>query len=203
MLDLRDCAESVKYYAVSECNHRTRHVCALCLRALYKKLDCKVSVTSIIIDLICIVIFNQRTKEPQPTVIFTVSPDTSFASYTPNGIPLYDMNPAILFETQEILLKLTEWRSLCMYYASIFPIPPVTTSLRDGATLNCTLVVLMRNSCGAEQFASFLCTNVSVTCAQRRNLSFGSHGQDEPTLRRIQKKVCHGVLYTRYQLMPF
>lgn len=34
------CAEPVKYYAVSECNHRTCHVCALRLRALYKKTDC-------------------------------------------------------------------------------------------------------------------------------------------------------------------
>ena len=44
------CAEPVKYYAVSQCNHRTCHVCALRLRALYKKLDCtfcKVRVTSI------------------------------------------------------------------------------------------------------------------------------------------------------------
>lgn len=34
------CAEPVKYYSVSACNHRTCHVCALRLRALYKKLDC-------------------------------------------------------------------------------------------------------------------------------------------------------------------
>jgi hypothetical protein len=34
------CAEPVKYYCVSECNHRTCHVCALRLRALYKKMDC-------------------------------------------------------------------------------------------------------------------------------------------------------------------
>lgn len=34
------CAEPVKYYSVSLCNHRTCHVCALRLRALYKKLDC-------------------------------------------------------------------------------------------------------------------------------------------------------------------
>lgn len=34
------CAEPVKYYAVPECNHRTCHVCALRLRALYKKMDC-------------------------------------------------------------------------------------------------------------------------------------------------------------------
>ena len=34
------CAEPVKYYSISECNHRTCHVCALRLRALYKKTDC-------------------------------------------------------------------------------------------------------------------------------------------------------------------
>jgi hypothetical protein len=34
------CAEPVKYYSVSECKHRTCHVCALRLRALYKKTDC-------------------------------------------------------------------------------------------------------------------------------------------------------------------
>lgn len=34
------CAEKVKYYSVSECNHRTCHVCALRLRALYKKKEC-------------------------------------------------------------------------------------------------------------------------------------------------------------------
>lgn len=34
------CAEPVKYYSVSQCNHRTCHVCALRLRALYKKNDC-------------------------------------------------------------------------------------------------------------------------------------------------------------------
>lgn len=34
------CAEPVMYYSVSECNHRTCHVCALRLRALYKRHDC-------------------------------------------------------------------------------------------------------------------------------------------------------------------
>ena len=34
------CAEPVKYYSVSECNHQTCHVCALRLRALYKKQEC-------------------------------------------------------------------------------------------------------------------------------------------------------------------
>lgn len=34
------CAEPVKFYSVSDCDHRTCHVCALRLRALYKKTDC-------------------------------------------------------------------------------------------------------------------------------------------------------------------
>lgn len=34
------CAEPIKFYALSECNHRTCHVCSVRLRALYKKMDC-------------------------------------------------------------------------------------------------------------------------------------------------------------------
>lgn len=34
------CAEPVKYYSVSECNHRTCHVCGLRLRALWKRQEC-------------------------------------------------------------------------------------------------------------------------------------------------------------------
>lgn len=34
------CAETVKFYSVAECNHRTCHTCAVRLRALYKKMDC-------------------------------------------------------------------------------------------------------------------------------------------------------------------
>lgn len=34
------CTEPVKFYSVAECNHRTCHVCAVRLRALYKKMEC-------------------------------------------------------------------------------------------------------------------------------------------------------------------
>lgn len=34
------CAEKIKYYSISECNHTTCHVCALRLRALYKRQEC-------------------------------------------------------------------------------------------------------------------------------------------------------------------
>ena len=118
------CAEPVKYYAVSECNHRTCHVCALRLRALYKKLDCtfcKVRVMSI--QAVYFSLINVR-KEPQPTVIFTILPDTPFASYTLDGIPFKDEKLAISFETQEImdesllLLRFNCPDSSCEYIAT-------------------------------------------------------------------------------------
>jgi hypothetical protein len=56
------CAEPVKYYAVSECNHRTCHVCALRLRALYKKLDCTFCKVRRNIPRRGVVTFNQRTQ---------------------------------------------------------------------------------------------------------------------------------------------
>ena len=34
------CAEPIKYYSLPSCNHRTCHVCALRLRALYEKVEC-------------------------------------------------------------------------------------------------------------------------------------------------------------------
>lgn len=34
------CAEPVKLYSVAPCDHRTCHVCAVRLRALYKKMEC-------------------------------------------------------------------------------------------------------------------------------------------------------------------
>ncbi|TFY71549.1 hypothetical protein EVG20_g1435, partial [Dentipellis fragilis] len=79
------CAEPVKYFSVSECNHRTCHVCALRLRALYKKMECT----------FC--------KESQTTVIFTESVDKPFTSYTPEDIPLKDTKLSICFETQEMM----------------------------------------------------------------------------------------------------
>lgn len=42
------CAEPVKFYAVSDCNHRTCHFCALRLRALYQKRECTYCKVSLI-----------------------------------------------------------------------------------------------------------------------------------------------------------
>ncbi|KAJ7279657.1 hypothetical protein C8J57DRAFT_136041 [Mycena rebaudengoi] len=79
------CAEPVKYYALSECNHRTCHVCALRLRALYKKTDCT----------FC--------KDPQPVMVFTISPDALFASFDTSTMQWKDAKLGISFETQEMM----------------------------------------------------------------------------------------------------
>ncbi|KAJ6462496.1 hypothetical protein C8R45DRAFT_911970 [Mycena sanguinolenta] len=79
------CAEPVKYYACSECNHRTCHVCSLRLRALYKKKDCT----------FC--------KTPQPSMVFTPSPDALFESFDIDKMPYKDAKLAIYFETQEMM----------------------------------------------------------------------------------------------------
>ncbi|KAF4615447.1 hypothetical protein D9613_002504 [Agrocybe pediades] len=78
------CAEPVKYWAVSQCNHRTCHVCAIRLRALYKKNDCT----------FC--------KEPQPTVVFTLLPDALFATYNLDQM-LKDNRLSAYFESQEMM----------------------------------------------------------------------------------------------------
>lgn len=79
------CAEPVKYYSVSACNHRTCHVCALRLRALYKKLDCT----------FC--------KEPQQSVVFTESPDKPYEEYDLGSMPHRDSKLSVFFETQEMM----------------------------------------------------------------------------------------------------
>ncbi|KIJ44253.1 hypothetical protein M422DRAFT_30404 [Sphaerobolus stellatus SS14] len=99
------CAEPVKYYSVSECNHRTCHVCALRLRALYKRMDCT----------FC--------KHSQATLIFTLSPDQDYESFTPESIPFKDSKLSVYFETQEmmedslILLKFNCPDSSCDFIA--------------------------------------------------------------------------------------
>ncbi|GAW06780.1 c2h2 finger domain-containing protein [Lentinula edodes] len=89
------CAEPVIYYSLSACNHRTCHVCALRLRALYKKDVCT----------FC--------KEPQQDVIFTTSADKPFAEYADelsssidgSSPKFYDPKLRVAFETQEMMTE--------------------------------------------------------------------------------------------------
>jgi len=77
------CAEPVKYFAVSTCNHRTCHVCSLRLRALYKKRECT----------FC--------KAEQTTIIQTTDPDAPFESLGPAAFSDPKLN--IAFESQEMM----------------------------------------------------------------------------------------------------
>lgn len=79
------CAEPIKYYALSECNHRTCHVCCLRLRALYKKRECT----------FC--------KAPQPLVVQTLSPDALYESFSEENAPFRDAKLGIAFESQEMM----------------------------------------------------------------------------------------------------
>ncbi|KAK0536052.1 hypothetical protein OC834_001310 [Tilletia horrida] len=77
------CAEPVVYYSVAPCDHRTCHVCAIRLRALYKKMECT----------FC--------KTASDRLIFTTSPTKLFGQFLPTDIPFSDPKLSISFETQE------------------------------------------------------------------------------------------------------
>lgn len=69
-------------------------------------------------------LFNHRSKERQPTVIFTASPDAPYSSYTPESTPYKDEKLAISFETEEmmqeslVLLRFNCPDSSCEYVAT-------------------------------------------------------------------------------------
>jgi len=82
------CAQSIKYFALGSCSHRTCHVCALRMRALYKKRECALCKTEL------------------NDVIFTADPAASFSSYDLSGIQFKDPHLSIYCETFEQLEEL-------------------------------------------------------------------------------------------------
>ncbi|KAL7417910.1 hypothetical protein BDY24DRAFT_437416 [Mrakia frigida] len=98
------CAEPIKYYSVGVCNHRTCHVCALRLRALYKKNACT----------IC--------KTECPDVIFTTSPSLPYEEIAPSDFKDDRLN--IVFENADmmedslLLLRFNCPSKQCDYIAS-------------------------------------------------------------------------------------
>ncbi|ORX57530.1 hypothetical protein DM01DRAFT_27307 [Hesseltinella vesiculosa] len=78
------CAEPIVTYAVTPCNHRTCHICALRLRALYKTKNC----------VFC--------KTEQKTVIFTKDPTKLFEEFTKKDIHSVDKKLDIQFENELI-----------------------------------------------------------------------------------------------------
>ncbi|KAF2759264.1 hypothetical protein EJ05DRAFT_475487 [Pseudovirgaria hyperparasitica] len=79
------CASPVVHWAVAPCNHRTCHICALRLRALYKSKSCA------------------HCRTPADHVIFTDDGTKQYQDFTDSEITRKDDNLGIRFEAQEIL----------------------------------------------------------------------------------------------------
>ncbi|KAG0266124.1 hypothetical protein BGZ95_003108 [Linnemannia exigua] len=78
------CTENIVIFAVSDCNHRTCHLCSLRLRALYKTKNCAYC------------------KADQGVMIFTRHPEKAFQDYNLKSMAYYDRKLNIYFEDQEM-----------------------------------------------------------------------------------------------------
>ncbi|KAG0277736.1 hypothetical protein BGZ96_002729, partial [Linnemannia gamsii] len=78
------CTENIVIFAVSDCNHRTCHLCSLRLRALYKTKNCAYC------------------KADQGVMIFTRHPEKAFQDYNLTSMAYYDRKLNIYFEDQEM-----------------------------------------------------------------------------------------------------
>ncbi|PQE06582.1 C2H2 finger domain-containing protein [Rutstroemia sp. NJR-2017a BVV2] len=78
------CAASIEHNAVTPCNHRTCHICALRMRALYKTKDCPHCRTS------------------APFVIFTDDATKRYEDYSDEEITNTDPNIGIRYESNDI-----------------------------------------------------------------------------------------------------
>lgn len=76
------CAEPVELYSVPPCNHRVCHICALRLRALWKKRECT----------FC--------KSDAKDVIFTRNAQKGYGEFTPAELPYVDEKLAVHFERE-------------------------------------------------------------------------------------------------------
>ncbi|KAK9369625.1 hypothetical protein V1509DRAFT_469788 [Lipomyces kononenkoae] len=79
------CAEPVKYSAVSPCNHRSCHICALRMRALYKTNACV------------------HCRTVQSKIMFTIDNAKKYEDYTEADIACSDNKLGIDFDSREIM----------------------------------------------------------------------------------------------------
>jgi hypothetical protein len=98
------CASEVEHNSVAPCNHRTCHICALRLRALYKNKDCphcRVSCFCYFIFTCLVFLCRRLTKRhPQteaPYVIFTDDATKRFEDYSPTDFVNSDDNIGIKY----------------------------------------------------------------------------------------------------------
>ncbi|KAF9183649.1 hypothetical protein BGZ51_003878 [Haplosporangium sp. Z 767] len=78
------CTENIVIFAVSDCNHRTCHLCSLRLRALYKTKNCAYC------------------KADQGIMIFTRDAEKPFQDYDLKAMAYYDRKLNVYFEDQEM-----------------------------------------------------------------------------------------------------
>ncbi|KAI8603045.1 hypothetical protein EDD21DRAFT_370149 [Dissophora ornata] len=78
------CTENIVIFAVSECNHRTCHLCSLRLRALYKTKNCAYC------------------KADQGVMIFTRDAEKPFQEYDLKAMAFFDRKLNVYFEDQEM-----------------------------------------------------------------------------------------------------
>ncbi|KAF9111441.1 hypothetical protein BGX27_004921 [Mortierella sp. AM989] len=78
------CTENIVIFAVSDCNHRTCHLCSLRLRALYKTKNCAYC------------------KADQGIMIFTRNAEKQFQDYDLKSMAFFDRKLNIYFEDQEM-----------------------------------------------------------------------------------------------------
>ncbi|KAI9640903.1 hypothetical protein NHQ30_010744 [Ciborinia camelliae] len=78
------CASDVEHNAVAPCNHRTCHICALRMRALYKTKDCV------------------HCRTPSPFVIFTDNATKNYEDFSEKDISNTDPNIGIRYESNDI-----------------------------------------------------------------------------------------------------
>ncbi|KAI1318761.1 hypothetical protein EDD11_005832 [Mortierella claussenii] len=78
------CTENIVIFAVSDCNHRTCHLCSLRLRALYKTKNCAYC------------------KAEQNIMIFTRDAEKPFQNYDLKAMAFFDRKLNVYFEDQEM-----------------------------------------------------------------------------------------------------
>ncbi|GJJ75395.1 E3 ubiquitin-protein ligase ZNF598 [Entomortierella parvispora] len=78
------CTENIVIFAVSDCNHRTCHLCSLRLRALYKTKNCAYC------------------KADQSLMIFTRDAEKPFQEYDLKAMAFFDRKLNVYFEDQEM-----------------------------------------------------------------------------------------------------
>ncbi|KAK5133634.1 hypothetical protein LTR08_007488 [Meristemomyces frigidus] len=78
------CASAITHHSVAPCNHRTCHICALRMRALYKTKACA------------------HCRSEAPTVIFTDEAEKRFEDYQTSDFFRTDANLGIAYEKPEI-----------------------------------------------------------------------------------------------------